>query len=458
MTEPSPEEIRAINSAEELLPHSEEGENAILSCLLKDWAIDQVMSAVEDNKLLAAHFYSPGRAIVFGLIKELYSENEPFDTIILCQILKDRQKLDKVCGMIGGEPCTGAVYITILGAHSAIPAMAAQYCKIVREKALMRHVITECYGLISKSQNWEGDSQELSTEVQKSMFRLAESAVSDRGAISNQERIGIIFDGIDASMESGGTISPGISTGIGSLDEALMKMRPAQYIALAGKRDSGKSSLALCIADHAAVNLRKGVLIFTLENTTMENLQRLIAIRSRVGIRKIIKGELSGDEIERIVKAGTELGTAPIHIEDQGGRNIIDIRATGRVMKSKHDIQLIVIDYFQKIAAHKRFEKESDKHSEISDQVKQMAKELNIPIIVISSMTGDNLKGSGDIEYDASSVLKIKAHDTAEPRRRTIHSCKREDNSIDLDFDPATGRWQDWVEYAEDLPERKRRK
>ena len=439
MIEPSPEDLRNHPPAKES-PHSEEAELGLLGSILIDPATG--MSAAE--RLKPSDFYIAAHRQLFTVILEFWSANEPFDFILISNTLRDRGQLDNLKGQINGQQWDGVAFITAVFTFTPTAALSEKYAAIVAKKAKQRTIITECLQLAADAEQTE-DAEALSAKVSKTLFAI--NAETEKPKTTADE-IFEILDRIQLARETEGKEGVGISTGLPTLDSAILHLRPAQYLVFAGAPDSGKSSLALTIAAHVSIVERKDVLIFTLENSTRETLEKLLSIRSGVPIKSIITGQVSQHQCDWIAQAAGELAQAPLHIRDRAQVSVPEMRATSRALKAKRpDLGLIVVDYLQLARPHDPRDSGEARLANISKEFKPWCKELDLPIIGISSMTGDKFRGTAQIEYDASATVILQAPDDKEKEKqiqtRTLCVKKRVGVEIDLRFDRLTGLWSD---------------
>jgi replicative DNA helicase len=394
-------------------PYSEEAERGVLGSILLDAA--RVMDLCIQGQLVAESFYLPIHRIIYAALLEMQQHDKTIDLVTVTDKLRASGDLERIGGPIALDRLVDA---TPTAAH------AEYYIDIVRQKHLLRSVIDRareaealCYGteesatsVLSRVEQWFFDI----TADQHGAMRPWPTVVND--VIRHIEVI--------ATTRK----VAGLSTGFRNLDQVLMGMRPGNLIILAARPSMGKTSLAINIAENVAQGFSdaegrsRPVGIFSLEMSCDDLVTRMMCSRAQVSAHKIAGGYVSDVDWRKLVNAADQLTRAPIFLDDAAGLDIMELRARARRMKKKHDIQFIIVDYLQLL--HSREDAKQGRQIEIasvSGHLKAMAKELRIPVMVVSQLSRapeirdkhakpklSDLRDSGAIEQDADVVLLLR--------------------------------------------------
>jgi replicative DNA helicase len=391
------------------LPSSEDAEKGVLCSLLLS------PREVADVCALSLHpdaFYIPAHRAIYGLILEFGDKSKPIDFVALKQALKDRNQLEE----IGGPEFLSALYGFVPTA-----ANAAYYIGIVREKYLLRRLIIACNNLSRQCYDSQEDIEPLLDDAEKEIFAITGDHVKTEIA-STKELVMMAIEQIEKLHERRGAVT-GLPTGFVDLDKMTMGLHPAEMIVIAARPSMGKTALAMNIAEHVAMNVGKGVAVFSLEMSSQQLVQRLLCSRAKVDLQRVRDGFLSERDFPNLTAAAAKLAAARMFIDDTPGLSIVELRAKARRMKSQYDIELIVIDYLQLLRSTSRRAQDNRQLeiSEISGGVKALAKELNLPIVVIAQLNRQpdtrakeggrprlsDLRESGSIEQDADVVALL---------------------------------------------------
>jgi replicative DNA helicase len=389
------------------LPHSADAEQGLLGSMLigpRDIVSDCVARARQD------FFHVPAHGTVFETLVDLWNRNVIIDLISLTQSLKDRGQLDAV---------GGPAFVTQLFTFVPTAANAGYYLEIVREKYILRQIITNCTRCAALAYDDQENVNGLLDEVEQSVFSITqERARAEMPTI--KEQVMAAIESIEKLYDSKGAIS-GLPTGLPDLDTMTDGLHEAEMIVIAARPSMGKTALAMNIAEHIAVDMDMAVAVFSLEMSAHQLVQRLICSRARVSLKKIREGFLAEHEHPKLTQMASKFAGSKLFIDDTPGLSILELRAKARRLKSQHDIKLIVIDYLQLLKSTSRRAQDNRQIeiSEISSGIKALAKELSIPIIVLAQLnrnpearTGSSkgrprlsdLRESGSIEQDADVV------------------------------------------------------
>ena len=358
------------------------------------------------QRIKADAFYQPAHQTIFALLVELWDKQQPADIITLTQALRERKQLEAV----GGPP-----YITSLIDFTPTAANAGYYLDIVKEKHTLRRIIATCTDCAARAYDDSGEVNSLLDEVERNVLAINEDRVKEVPNMKDQVMEAIVA--IEQLYERRGAIT-GLPTGFAGIDQMTDGLHGAEMIVIAARPSMGKTAFAMNIAEHVAIKAKHPVAIFSLEMSSQQLVQRLLGSVARVNLKKIRDGFLSERDFPNLTNAASKLADSEIYIDDTSGLSILELRAKSRRLKQKHNIQLIVIDYLQLLRSPSKRAQENRQIeiAEISNGIKALAKELNIPIIVLAQLNRNpearaggkprlsDLRESGSIEQDADLV------------------------------------------------------
>jgi len=407
----TPSKIRPVGSGRSLstlaldrvLPNSMDAEMAVLGAMLLS---PSEAGSQARERLSEQHFYYAPHQVIFREIAALQDSLQAIDLVTLTQRLQDRNQLEEI---------GGPVYLTDLISRVPTTANVEQYIDIVWEKHLLRQLIGAAHDIIGRSFEQQDDVKSWVDEVEQQIFGItAEKAT--KGATAVKDLIKDAMHSIERLYDQRGAIT-GIPTGIRDLDRLTSGLHPGNMIVIAGRPSMGKTALAMNIAETAAIDQQIPVAVFSLEMSSEELVKRLLCSRAKVNLRAVRDGFLSERDFHPLTAAASLLMKAPLYIDDSAGLAISQIRARARRMKLQYGIRLLVIDYLQLVRAPSR-RADLNRQVEISDisaGIKALAKELQVPIIVLSQLNRQpeqrggkpklsDLRESGSIEQDADVV------------------------------------------------------
>ncbi len=391
-------------------PQSLEAEMALLgSVMLRPDVIYEI------TDFIGAHsFYSERHAMIFRAMMELYAKATPIDLLSLSSALRDKGIL---------EQAGGASYLTELVNGVPSSANAKHYAEIVQKKHVMRNLI-ECSEEISRlGYDEAGDLEQLLDNAEKSIFQVTNFSSAHR-FIELRETLGEAWDRLEKLHKSKDEMR-GIPTGFKAIDDKLAGFQKSDLIILAARPSMGKTSLALDIARQSAVNHNIPVGIFSLEMSSQQLVDRMLAAESRVDAWKLRTGRLTAEsEFDSIRQSLDKLSKAPIYIDDQPANNILKMRSVARRLKSEKGLGLIVVDYLQLMQPTNSTKSDNvvQQVTEISRSLKHLARELEVPVLALSQLSRaveqrggrprlSDLRDSGSIEQDADVVMFIHRED-----------------------------------------------
>ena len=401
-------------TADRVPPQSLESERALLGALLlKPDAIHDVLDLVHSHS-----FYAEKHRIIFGVMSELAQRSEPIDLLSLSERMQDQGSL---------EHAGGRSYLAELVGSAPAPGNFSHYADLVSRKFLMRSLIDAAYNISETAYDEARDTMEVLDEAEKSIYAVGDSSVAHK-FIAIGDTIHEAWDRIEALSKKEGGIR-GVPSGFPSLDNLLSGFHPSDLVILAARPSMGKTSLALDIARNAAVRHDVPVGIFSLEMSSEQLIDRMLAAESFVNSWKLRTGQVKEKEdFDRIRDALETLSKAPIYIDDKPGNNILSMRAVARRLKREKGIGLIIVDYLQLMAPTSTKASDSlvQQTTEISRSLKSLARELKVPVIALSQLSRaveqrggkprlSDLRDSGSIEQDADVVMFIHREDKRNP-------------------------------------------
>lgn len=388
-------------------PHSAEAEQAVLGgVMLEGRAWDQII-----DKLREDDFYRHEHRLIFRTIGRLVEQSKPVDVLTVSEALREMHELDQV----GGE-----VYLFELANNTPSAANIGAYADIVRERAVLRQLITAASGIADSAFNSQGRSiTELLDSAERSVFAIADHGNASKGPVSVREFLTKTMDRIDTLFHSTNPIT-GTPTGYSDLDEMTSGLQASDLVIIAGRPSMGKTTLAMNIAEHVAIKSQQPVLIFSMEMPGESLVMRLLSSLCRIDQLRIRTGKLSDEDWPRISSTVSMLSEAKLFIDDTPALSPAEMRARARRIAKEHgQIGLIMVDYLQLMQVPGNSENRTAEISEISRSLKSLAKELNVPVIALSQLNRgleqradkrpimSDLRESGAIEQDADLIIFI---------------------------------------------------
>jgi replicative DNA helicase len=391
-------------------PHEDlAAERAVLGSVLADnQVLADVVSVVQPDD-----FAHPAHAQIFDAMMKLERDGSRVDSLTLAEQLKVLGQL----GTVGGP-----AYLMNLDQVVPVAQNALQYAKIVKDQSIRRRLAAVGREIQQLASQDVGALDELLDQAEQKVFNIADKR--REGELKPvRELMEATLTLLDKLKRGGGGIT-GLSTGFVDLDRQLTGLHPGELIILAARPGIGKTSLAMNVAVHAALNENRGVGIFSLEMPSEQLLMRLLASHARIEMGKLRGGRLTSLDEEKFQEVAAKLFTAPLYIDDSGALTPFDLRSKARRLKQKDDsLGLLVIDYLQLMNAPGGKESRQLEVSQISRSLKQLAKELEVPIIALSQLSRkveerkdgkpmlSDLRESGAIEQDADVVMFIHRDD-----------------------------------------------
>ena len=391
------------SSIEKIPPQNIEAEMAVLGAMLL--SPDAVIKAME--LITQDVFYRDVHKFVFSAVIDMFDRNVPIDMLTLRDELKRRDQLDR----IGGETYIASLLNTVPSA-----AHIEHYLGIIFEKYILRNLINVSTGIIQGSYRSDAEAEAMLDEAEKQIFNISQQKTkNDFHEAKNLLKVTI--DQLDEACSKRRLVT-GVATGYVDLDKKTSGFQPSDLIVVAARPSMGKTALALNIAENVALQSKEAVAIFSLEMSKEQLVQRMLCSLARVDYSKIRSGFLERKDWPTIVDAAAKLSESKIFIDDTPAISLMELRAKARRLKASDDIKLIVIDYLQLMqASGKRIESRQQEISEISRSLKSIARELHVPVVVLSQLNRSvetrqdhrpmmsDLRESGAIEQDADVII-----------------------------------------------------
>ena len=415
--EPSTEELLAnVNRA---LPFSDEAEKGVLSCLLQDPNERLAECRVQ---VTAEAFYHVANRTVYELLMEFYDRGTPLDIATLTHALREKGLLEKV----GGGAAISELYtFTPVAAHYPF------YKKVLLDKHILRQMIHACslnihYAYEHGREHIDEDVDGTIDKAEQRVLAVREGAKSSDGIKEVGEHVMDAIDDIEKMLANPGQLR-GLSSGYAKLDKLCAGLQGSEMFVIAARPSMGKTSLAMNIVEHIAVDQNQPCAVFSLEMSAAMLVRRLLVARARMSMSDLQSGLMKREDQMRLTSAARELSGSQIYIDDTPGIDIMELRAKSRRLHKQHGIKMIMIDYLQLLTSSSRRAKDNRQIeiAEISAGIKGIAKELNVPIIVLAQLNRavegrrgqrpmlSDLRESGSIEQDADMVGLLTRADYA---------------------------------------------
>jgi replicative DNA helicase len=415
--DPSTEEL--LTNINRALPFSDEAEKGVLSCLLQDPAERLAECRVT---LPAASFYHIGNRTVYEMLLQCYDKNIPIDVVTLSNIMRDQQLLDKV----GGAAAISELYTFV-----PIAAHFTYYKKVILSKFMLRQLIHASSLNIHQAYEHgkESPDEDVTTLVdhaEQRVLGVRESVGAEDGIRSLSQHVMEAIDSIEYMLAHPGQLR-GLPSGYAKLDSMTSGLQGGEMFVIAARPSMGKTSLAMNIVEFIAVDSNSPCAVFSLEMSATMLVRRLLVSRARLSMSDLTRGLLNRAQQESLARATRDLQKAQIFIDDTPGLDVMELRAKARRLKKQFGIKMIAIDYLQLLTSGSRRAKDNRQIeiAEISAGIKGLAKELDVPIIVLAQLNRavesrkgqrpvlSDLRESGSIEQDADMVGLLTRTDYA---------------------------------------------
>ena len=390
-----------------LPPYSPEAEQGVLGCALlsPNECVGECIEKLKDDGQEV--FYDLRHQTIYEVLATMFNSREAIDVITVQQKLKDQQLLEQVGGI---------AYLSQL--QDSVPSAAnlSYYLEIVREKFLLRKMIQTCTGVIGRVYDYEGEVDALMDEVERDVLRISESRAQG-SVLGVKELVGKAIGTIENYFSRKGVLN-GLATGFADLDRMTDGLHGSEMIVIAARPSMGKTSLAMNIVEHVVLEQKLAAAVFSLEMSAEALVLRMMCSIARVNLRSIREGFMHESDFPKLTRAAGRLANAPLFIDDSAGLSILQLRARARRLHQQHGVKLFVVDYLQLLhsTARRSQENRQQEIADISSGIKALAKELKVPVLVLSQLNRElekdksrkprlsDLRESGAIEQDADVV------------------------------------------------------
>ena len=395
-----------------VMPHSVEAEQSVIGAMIMDR--DAVIVATE--MLTAEDFYQKQYGILFEAMSELYHEDMPVDLVTLQNRLKAKDVPPEISSMeFAGDLIT------------AVPTSAnvKYYAQIVAEKAMLRRLIRTNEEIASACYEDKDNIDDIMEKTEKKIFQVLQRGTSDEFT-PIKEIVLNALDKIEAASRAKGNVT-GLATGFIDLDYKTSGFQPSDLILIAARPSMGKTAFALNIAEYMAFRNNLTVALFSLEMSKEQLVNRLFSLESRVDSQILRTGNLSDSDWTNLIEAAGTIGRSNMIIDDTPGISVQELRSRCRKYKLEHNLDIIIIDYLQLMQGSRRSESRQQEISDISRSLKEIARELQIPVVALSQLSRaveqrpdhrpmlSDLRESGAIEQDADVVMFLYRDDYYNP-------------------------------------------
>lgn len=383
-------------------PHDQEAEQAVLGAVL----IDKDAMVQVSQLIIGENFYEDRHRLIYDAMLALYEERKPIDLLTLTSVLKKNKTYERI---------GGSSYLSSLTNIVPTAANSEYYAQIIREKYVRRSLIQISTEVTDGAFAEDKEAQEILNSAEQNIFKISQEHVK-QGFIHIKETLAESFDRLEELQKSGEGLR-GVETGFTDLDNLLSGLQPSNLIILAARPGQGKTAFTINIAQHAAIVNKVPVGVFSLEMSKEELVDRLLVSQSDIDAWRLKTGKLTEEDYEKLSIAMGQLAEAPIFIDDTPGLSIPEMRTKARRLQSEHNLKLLIVDYLQLANPGKKFENRVNEVSYISQSLKNMARELKIPVIGVSQLSRAveqrgggkpqlaDLRESGAIEQDADVVM-----------------------------------------------------
>lgn len=391
-----------------VMPHSVEAEQSVIGAMLMDR--DAVTVATE--MLTVEDFYQKQYGILFDAMAELYHENKPIDLITLQNRLREKDVPPEISSLEFARDMIATVPTS---------ANVKYYAEIVSEKALLRRLIKVTEDIATACYTGSDSVEDIMADTEKNVFQVLQRRSGD-DFVPIKEVVLNALDKIEAASRSKGNVT-GLATGFIDLDYRTAGFQPSDLILIAARPSMGKTAFALNIAEYMAFRNNETVAIFSLEMSKEQLVNRLFSLESRVDAQILRSGNLSDNDWANLIEAAGVIGKSNLIIDDTPGISVTELRSKCRKFKLEHNLGIIMIDYLQLMQGSKRSESRQQEISDISRSLKEIARELQVPVVALSQLSRaveqrpdhrpmlSDLRESGAIEQDADVVMFLYRDD-----------------------------------------------
>ncbi|GBE02509.1 replicative DNA helicase [bacterium BMS3Bbin06] len=444
---------------DKLPPQNLEAEQSILGAILLD--NEALLKALDVTTI--EDFYRNSHRKIFTAMLELFDRNEAIDLITLTDHLKMRNQLDEIGGVS---------YLTTLVNTVPTSANIRHHCRIVREKALMRGLVTSVTQIATMVYEENLPADDLVDAAEKKIFEISDRRVKSAFA-KLKDLIKDSFEMIEQLYDRKESIT-GVPSGFRDLDDLTTGFQNGDLIIIGGRPSMGKTAFALNIAQHVGVEMNEPVAIFSLEMSKRQLALRMLCSEAMIDSNSVRKGFIRKEDWHKLTSAAGKLAEAPVYIDDSSNISVLEMRAKARRLKMEHGLSLVIVDYLQLMRGKSAFERREQEISDISRSLKALAKELELPVIALSQLNRGveqrtdkrpslaDLRESGALEQDADVIVFLY--------RDEVYNRKSPDNkgmaeiiiakqrngptaTVNLAFISSCTRFTDYTDRAYDVEE-----
>ena len=409
----------AVRGPDRVPPHSLESEVSVLgSCLISKDAVVTALKLLQPDD-----FYRNAHRVVFEAVQALAAQNEPVDAVTVTEWLSRHARLDEVGGAAALYDLTDQV---------PTAANAAYYARIVRDRSLLRRLIDAGARVTQLGYEPTDDALQTVDRAESIVYDLAQSGTAGDFTPLN-ELLTESFERLELLSKERSEVT-GLATGFDDLDRLTAGLQPQNLVIVAARPSMGKSGLALGIAEYVAIDTRKSVLLFSLEMSKVEIVNRMLSSQARVESGRLRTGRLEDGHWRALGEALGRMSDAPLYIDDTPSITMLEIRAKARRLKQRVGLDLVIVDYLQLMSSNRRSDNRVQEVAEFSRGLKMLAKELDIPVVALSQLSRQpesrtdkrpmlsDLRESGSIEQDAdivSFIYRDEVYDADSPDKGT---------------------------------------
>jgi replicative DNA helicase len=391
-----------------LPPYNLDAEQAVLGSMLLD---RDTISQVEEL-LNANDFYRKPHGLIFTAIVDIMERGEPVDMITVIDELRNQGNLERI---------GGSSYIASLASSVPTASNAMYYSRIVEQKSVLRRLIEAGTKIATLGYETDSPVEELVDQSEKLVFTIAQQRVMTDFA-DTKNLVTEAYEKID-NLFHNKRLTTGVRSGFEGIDQLTSGFQPSDLVIIAARPSVGKTSFCLNMAESVTLREKLPIAIFSLEMSKEQLIQRMICSQARVDAQKVRTGFLSNEDIERISNVIPDLYAAPLYIDDTPGITLLEIRIKARRLKMDKGLSLIIVDYLQLMSSKKRSENRVQEISEMTRGLKNLARELHVPVIAVSQLSREvekreskkpqlsDLRESGTIEQDADTVIMLYRED-----------------------------------------------
>lgn len=392
-----------MSEEKKYIPYDLDAEESVLgSILFKPDSLTKVLDLVKEGD-----FYKPAHSVIYSAMLSCYEKGEVIDPVVLVdKIKRDNKNLSS----IGGEE-------TILNILKSVPnsANVESYARIVKEKATLRHLINVSTNIIEMATEAKDEVHNILDKSENLIFNISQDN-ERKEVIHVKDLINKELARLEDVYKNKGMVT-GISSGLKSLDKLIAGFQPSDLCIIAARPSMGKTAFALNVAYNASLIQKQKVLVFSLEMSDSQIFQRLVSMGSQVSLTKLRNGFLTEEEWSRVGLVTSRLAESDIYVADTPSITVMEIRALARRLKASQGLDMILIDYLQLISGNRGKDNRQQEISDISRSLKGLARDLNVPILLLSQLSRapeqrsdrrpilSDLRDSGAIEQDADVVL-----------------------------------------------------